>query len=82
MVTGAYMPQSIRGRVPNPRIWPVTSEMIDAVSLLKEHPLRTGDAIQLASLFDVRNNLADPDISFCGLAIADVAHGGSQTPES
>ena len=48
-----------------PEVWPVTSEiLIDAVVLLKEYPLRTGDAIQLAALLNVRNNLADPDIIF------------------
>ncbi len=66
MVTGAYILNQFEVEfLSTPEVWPVTSEiLIDAVSLLKEHPLRTGDAIQLASLLDVRNNLADPDITF------------------
>ena len=66
MVTGAYILNQFEVEfLSTPEVWPVTSEiLIAAVSLLKEHPLRTGDAIQLASLLDVRNNLADPDITF------------------
>ena len=66
METGVYILNQFEAEfLSTPEVWPVTSEiLIDAVSLLKEYPLRTGDAIQLASLLDVRNNLADPDIIF------------------
>ena len=64
--TGAYMLNQFESEfLSTPEIWPVTPEiLISAVVLLREYPLRTGDAIQLASLLDVRNNLEDPDITF------------------
>ena len=64
--TGAHMLNQFEAEfLSTPEVWPVTSEiLIDAVVLLKEYPLRNGDAIQLASLLDIRNNLADPDIIF------------------
>ena len=57
--TGAYMLNQFEAEfLSTPEI------LIGAVVLLREYALRTGDAIQLASLLDIRNNLADPDIIF------------------
>ena len=64
--TGAHMLNQFESEfLSTPEIWPVTPDiLISAVVLLREYPLRTGDAIQLASLLDIRSNLADPDITF------------------